>query len=374
MYSFGMAMLFANHGKLLNCLFMNSTRKLSLNCAPEMNKYVSREANMLSKLIGMPKKRRKTYFDGTTVPSGGGKLNMDGGIKSSKENSRRIAVLNTLFMKYISDLLVTGNIAEDVLGKGLEISRVAMTSNFNQLNVFWGTNNEENSAALEKVLPQVGFTLRHELSQLRVMGVVPRIVFMKDKQLSSAMKVDHLLSVADFGEDHEPIPLGSEFKNAVPVGDMISQTVKDDADKDESTETEEQAQLGEVMPVMRQDIFNLDHDSIMRKVTKSLHKSRALHRFQPNLEIDCKGLEPNWGQVPVEKMTKQERKEALSKFILERKVIQEKQRRNKYNSELNVFSNDSRGTADEDDYDSEDFETQHFIEEFVEEEKYKEKN
>ncbi|KAG8303732.1 hypothetical protein J6590_002739 [Homalodisca vitripennis] len=125
-------------------------------------------------------------------------------------------------MKQISDLLVTGNIATDVLGKGLEISRVAMTSNFNQLNVFWGTQNEKSIADLEKVLPQLGFSLRHELSQLQVMGIVPRIVFMKDKHFGSAQKVDYLLSIADFGEDHEPAPLGSEFKNAPLVENVIS--------------------------------------------------------------------------------------------------------------------------------------------------------
>lgn len=34
-----------------------------------------------------------------------------------------------------------------------------------------------------------------------------------DKQLLSALRVDHLLSIADYGEDHTPLSLGSEFKN-----------------------------------------------------------------------------------------------------------------------------------------------------------------
>lgn len=54
-----------------------------------------------------------------------------------------------------------------------------MAPTFDHVNVYWATNSEENAAALEEVLPRVGFSLRHELSQLRVMGVVPRIYFVR---------------------------------------------------------------------------------------------------------------------------------------------------------------------------------------------------
>uniref|UniRef100_A0A1B6FTU9 Ribosome-binding factor A, mitochondrial n=1 Tax=Cuerna arida TaxID=1464854 RepID=A0A1B6FTU9_9HEMI len=366
-----------NNVKICKCLFICSNRKISLNCAPELNKYMYREAKMMNKLMETSKKKRKTYFEANTVPVGG-KLNWEGGIKSSKENSRRIAVLNALFMKHISDLLVTGNIAEDVLGKGLEISRVAMTPTFNQLNVFWGTHNEKSIVDLEKVLPQVGFSLRHELSQLQVIGIVPRIVFMKDKHFGSAQKVDYLLSIADFGEDHEPVPLGSEFKNAPLVENVISSNaVKDNSDKaedrDEKTENEEELQLGEQMPVMRHDIFNLDHERIMNKVIKLLQKSRALHRFQPNLEIDCKGSETKCSQVPVQYMTKQERREALARFILERKKLHHKRRQNKYNSELNVYNVEESEDDDEDSYDNEDFVSQEYTEEYLDDPKFDKK-
>jgi hypothetical protein len=57
------------------------------------------------------------------------KLTLGHHLKYNKENSRRIAVLNTVFMKHISDLLVSGNMGVDVLQKGLEISRVSKPSN-----------------------------------------------------------------------------------------------------------------------------------------------------------------------------------------------------------------------------------------------------
>lgn len=39
-------------------------------------------------------------------------------------NSKRVAVLNKLFMKYITDLMATGENAGVFLGKGIEINRV----------------------------------------------------------------------------------------------------------------------------------------------------------------------------------------------------------------------------------------------------------
>ncbi|KAG8303731.1 hypothetical protein J6590_002738 [Homalodisca vitripennis] len=136
-------------------------------------------------------------------------------------------------------------------------------------------------------------------------------------------------------------------------------------DRDEITENEEELQLGEQMPAMRHDIFNLDHERIMNKVMKSLQKSRALHRFQPNLEIDCKGSGTKSFQVPVANMTKQERKEALARFILERKILQEKRRQNKFNSELNVYNIKENEDDDEDGYEDEDFVEQDLTEEYL---------
>lgn len=39
-------------------------------------------------------------------------------------NSKRIAVLNKLFMRYITDLMATGTSSAEFLGKGIEINRV----------------------------------------------------------------------------------------------------------------------------------------------------------------------------------------------------------------------------------------------------------
>jgi len=40
------------------------------------------------------------------------------------QNFRRIAVLNKLFMRHITDMMASGEVANEILGRGMEISRV----------------------------------------------------------------------------------------------------------------------------------------------------------------------------------------------------------------------------------------------------------
>lgn len=54
-----------------------------------------------------------------------------------------------------------------------------MTPDFKGVNVFWIGKGTENDDNIEKLLCSNAGALRHELSQLRVMGVVPKITFVK---------------------------------------------------------------------------------------------------------------------------------------------------------------------------------------------------
>jgi ribosome-binding factor A len=50
---------------------------------------------------------------------------------------------------------------------------------FNKVNVFWLARGTDNDADVEGMLKRSAGHLRHELSELRVMGVVPYIEFVK---------------------------------------------------------------------------------------------------------------------------------------------------------------------------------------------------
>lgn len=100
-------------------------------------------------------------------------------------NAKRIAVLNKLFMKNITDLMATGEYSNEFIGKGLEISRVQTTPDFQGVNVFWLAKGSEDDDKLQETLNKHAGSLRHELSQLRVMGVVPKIHFVKGSFISN---------------------------------------------------------------------------------------------------------------------------------------------------------------------------------------------
>jgi ribosome-binding factor A len=50
---------------------------------------------------------------------------------------------------------------------------------FNKVNVFWLARGTESDDMVEKILKRSAGQLHHELSELRVMGVVPHIEFVK---------------------------------------------------------------------------------------------------------------------------------------------------------------------------------------------------
>lgn len=54
-----------------------------------------------------------------------------------------------------------------------------VTPDFNCINVYWIAKGDENDTAIEKLLQTSSGLLRHELSQLKVIGVVPIIKFLK---------------------------------------------------------------------------------------------------------------------------------------------------------------------------------------------------
>lgn len=41
-----------------------------------------------------------------------------------KQAARRVAMLNKLFMKYVTDIMSTGTLSMNIVGKGIEISKV----------------------------------------------------------------------------------------------------------------------------------------------------------------------------------------------------------------------------------------------------------
>ncbi|CAH1393415.1 unnamed protein product [Nezara viridula] len=162
-------------------------------------------------------------------------------------NKRRVAVLNKLFMKNITDILSTGNIDPLLMDLGLEISKVAITPDFLHLNVFWYTqiwNNEEN---IEHRLLTAAPKIHHELSQLKLMGFIPKICFIKDRKRNQIEELEHLFQTLSLSKR-----------------EGTDETDEDDVISDEPQYTN--------LPSMTSNIYGLDHEMIMKKVVVNIGK------------------------------------------------------------------------------------------------------
>lgn len=204
----------------------------------------NRETKMLRKLITGRDKGKKSWYSNTDSP----KLPTPAGLSRNKgqgkEANRRVSVLNKLFMKNITDLMATGDVSEKLLGRGLEVSRVKVGSDFQGINVYWLAKGNDHDDEIQTVLNMASYSIRHELSQLRLMGEVPKITFVKDRIYAKVVEVDYLLESADLGESNL---------------DLLS---------------EENVIEEDLLPEMRNDVFGLNQSEIMDRVSRRLKKSK----------------------------------------------------------------------------------------------------
>lgn len=232
------------------------TLSISLKQLPPIRTSTAdRQSRILRKLVaGKDRVKRRWFQDTEEVPKMQSASSLSNAKRQGKNAPRRIHVLNKLFMQHITDLMSTGEVSETILGRGLEISHVKVTPCFQYVNVFWmAKGSAESDANMEQILRKAAGIIRHELSQLKVMGEVPKINFVKDRMQSKFAEVEHLLARADFGEDYEPSSWAQLKQDMVP----------------HLTE-----QSTEKLPPMRHDVLGLDQRDIMEKIKRTMSKSR----------------------------------------------------------------------------------------------------
>ncbi|XP_014239912.1 uncharacterized protein LOC106661182 isoform X2 [Cimex lectularius] len=204
----------------------------------------------MGKLLGVAKPKRKfQIFNNTRITN---PIEVVGHRAPKMANKRRQAVLNTLFMKNITDIMVTRSLGIDIIEQGIEITRVAVSADYTFLNAYYMIKNE--IPDLENTLLQLSFSLRHELSQLKLMGNIPRIKFIRDKD-NKNVTVDYLLAKADMGVED----------------DLLVKEMKDEFE--------------ETLPPMENTIYGLNHSKIMEKIKFYQKKASAHHRKVPQ-EVD----------------------------------------------------------------------------------------
>jgi ribosome-binding factor A len=242
----------------------------------------TRQSRIMSKLIGTHKEKRKFY--GATesserkmpvLQSASSFSNPSG---ASKSTLRRIQVLNKLFMRNITDLMATGEVSTELLGKGLQISRVKITQDFRSVHVFWLCQGTEDDDSMEATLKDIAGRLRHELAQLRLMGEVPKIFFVKDKQYAKFAEVDSLLAKADFGDDYTPTDPSYRLKSDFQLEYQLSSATRFQIETMDNDLDVPQTSHEEPMPVMQHNVLGLDRDLIMKRIKGNVRKSEEAWR------------------------------------------------------------------------------------------------
>ncbi|XP_026476258.1 uncharacterized protein LOC113381745 [Ctenocephalides felis] len=326
-----------------------------------MAKYLARQGKMLTKIMHGTNKKKKFRFDvvPTVLPT---PPSISKANKSQGSSKRRTFVLNKLFMKYITEIMAMGAIGSDILGHGIEISRVKINSDFNKVNVYWLAKGTEKDTEIENILKLNATQLRHELSQLRVMGEVPRIEFVKDKYYATIAEVDECLKQADFGPDYTPsIDYSNKLRSEFTLNMPLSQEIKNKLSLLEN-DTKEDAvcEVANSLPVMTSNVYGLDQAKIMEKVTKAVRQSNlAWEKSKSNIVFTNEGLAPqNMDYFQnAQNVIYEERKDKFAEFLRMRQIERNKaMRKEKHKAELEkefIFDSIKSEECDDndDDYD-----------------------
>lgn len=324
---------------------MNAFHRLGvllLPAQPARMNSTSRQSKILRKLVaGKDRAKRRWYQDGET-PKMQTAASLSNPSRQGKNAPRRVHVLNKLFMTHITDLLSTGEASEAILGRGLEVSHVKVAADFNYVNVFWrakGSAGEDDE--METILRRAAGNIRHELSQLRLMGEVPRVNFVRDRQRSSYAEVQDLLERADYGDDFVPTSWAQLRHDLSPHS----------------------LQFDHVLPEMRHDVLGLNQADIMDRIRRTMSKSKqAWERYDAASKDSAGSTAIRMADGGADDVAVSERQatldkvnilrdEEFSKFLEQRRLLTMKHHRK---TRKNPDFRESYERDDYDDFDDED--------------------
>ncbi|KAK5648959.1 hypothetical protein RI129_003851 [Pyrocoelia pectoralis] len=285
------------------------------NCLFHTSSFFNGEGKVMRKIMGDTKKKKFKYHEAPLLPTPSTfTVGAYEGKRSS--NSRRVNVLNKLFMRYITDLMSTGECSSAFVGHGIEINHVQITADFSCVRIYWSANSE--NEAIEDILNKNVGLLRHELAQLKVVGVIPRLQFVKDKQSARLALVDKLLAKADYGDDYVPVDLTAKVKTELQLNTTLDPYIKLKIEKLEDTVAN-----GEYddLPPMPNNVFGLNHAKIREQIENATKKSKALHRIQPLEEMEPSTL---LNVNPINFASEAEEKEAFRLFLQKQQITKSK--------------------------------------------------
>ncbi|NWH48629.1 RBFA factor, partial [Fregata magnificens] len=215
--------------------------------------------------------RKKFWYDSPTLgskmmykPTKLASVMKDDQTKTRKEDNIRCRVLNGLIHKAVTEMMTTCEVNQELYDLKLEICKakifvflqVSLASNFSACRVYWNpAATMEKESYVESVLQKSASRIRYLLRSQQILGNVPPIVFVKDKEAAAVKEIEELLSIADFGPPEEVETLSQNDSSTL----FSSATQSSD------------------LP-MRSNLFGIDHELLNKQIMdyKRLKVSRDI--------------------------------------------------------------------------------------------------
>ncbi|KFP55780.1 hypothetical protein N323_05755, partial [Cathartes aura] len=215
--------------------------------------------------------RKKFWYDSPTLgskmmykPTKLASVMKDDQTKTRKEDNIRCRVLNSLIHKAVVQMMTTCEVNQELYDLKLEIckaktfvfSQVSLASNFSACRVYWNpAATMEKESYVESVLRKSAPRIRYLLMSQQILGNVPPIVFVKDKEAAAVKEIEELLSIADFGPPEEEETLSQNDSSKL----FSSATQSSDSP-------------------MRSNLFGIDHELLNKQIMdyKRLKVSRDI--------------------------------------------------------------------------------------------------
>lgn len=219
-----------------------------------------------------------------------------------------------------------------------------MHPDYKGVNVYWYKKTGAVDENTEILIRKLSGYLFHQLTSLRIIGRVPPVTFVKDKDCFNASQVDFLLEQLGLNNtsvDPIKVDLGYETSN----------------NSSESQEFEDENE--DPLPLMRHNVYGLDHSKMMNRLKDIVRKRNLVHsvKFNKNEEKIVKMQVTK----PQESNYVEFDKKEYAKFLKKKKAERNAMKVQVYNLEDDYYDNvnndydDSDWKQDEDEwYDTED--------------------
>ncbi|CAI9541055.1 unnamed protein product [Staurois parvus] len=160
-----------------------------------------------------------------------------------RENNVRIKTLNVIMYHALTGLLGTSEVSEEVNELCIELSKVSVSSDFSVCRAYWlSSGNKDTDAEIDTVLQKHAPRFRHLMISHHVLGKVPPVVFLRDKEDAKRQEVEDLFAI-----------LQSEKDEVSSVETDISRELDTESPKETST-------------IQLPSIFGIDHAKINQQI------------------------------------------------------------------------------------------------------------